>query len=171
MRTNPHTADGIGCGQFVICEHSHPWLPESLQCVATRASEKHQTNRWPSASVSPSVPPPPETNAKMSDALCIVGSFGSAGGQQDCGSCYLISIGSVIAIIASDIALTVFIAISVFCFASHHKRQRGRDSHDGRRSLPSSVSKKTATEVTESPYQELHGVQSDVYSELRHFRK
>uniref|UniRef100_A0A8D3DEJ8 TYRO protein tyrosine kinase-binding protein n=1 Tax=Scophthalmus maximus TaxID=52904 RepID=A0A8D3DEJ8_SCOMX len=100
----------------------------------------------------------------MSDALCIVGSFGEC--IRYCGSCYLISIGSVIAIIASDIALTVFIAISVFCFASHHKRQRGRDSHDGEHEMF-----KTATEVTESPYQELHGVQSDVYSELRHFRK
>ncbi|XP_040899888.1 TYRO protein tyrosine kinase-binding protein [Toxotes jaculatrix] len=108
----------------------------------------------------------------MSDALCIVGSlFGSAEGQQDCGSCYLINMGSVVAIIASDIILTVFITISVFCFATHHNRRREWDSHDGRRNPPSSVSKKMATEVTESPYQELHGVQSDVYSDLQHFRK
>ncbi|XP_036931019.1 TYRO protein tyrosine kinase-binding protein [Acanthopagrus latus] len=108
----------------------------------------------------------------MSDALCIVGSlFGSAEEQQDFGSCYVINIGTVIGIIASDIVLTIFIAISVFCFATHHKRRR--DTHDGRpsRNLPPSVSKKMATEVTESPYQELHGVQSDVYSELQHFRK
>uniref|UniRef100_A0A3Q3B2U8 Uncharacterized protein n=1 Tax=Kryptolebias marmoratus TaxID=37003 RepID=A0A3Q3B2U8_KRYMA len=38
-------------------------------------------------------------------------------------------------------------------------------------SLPLSASKKRAAEVTESPYQELHGVQSDIYSELRHYRK
>ncbi|XP_071325109.1 TYRO protein tyrosine kinase-binding protein [Trachinotus anak] len=107
----------------------------------------------------------------MSDALCIVGSlFGSAEEQQECASCYLINMETVIAIIASDIILTVFITISVFCFATHHKRRREWDSHDGRRNLPSSVSKKE-TEVTESPYQELHGVQSDVYSELQHFRK
>ncbi|KAM6936166.1 TYRO protein tyrosine kinase-binding protein [Lycodopsis pacificus] len=104
--------------------------------------------------------------------ICIVGSFfGSAEGQQDCDSCYLINMGSVLGIIASDIILTVFITISVFCFATRHKRRREWDSHDGKRNLPSSASKKMATEVTESPYQELHGVQSDVYSDLRHFRK
>ncbi|XP_070823179.1 TYRO protein tyrosine kinase-binding protein [Chaetodon trifascialis] len=106
----------------------------------------------------------------MSDALCIVGSlFGSAEGQQECGSCYVINMGSVMGIIASDIILTIFITISVFCFATHHKRRREWDSHGG--NLPPAISKKMATEVTESPYQELHGVQSDVYSELRHFRK
>ncbi|KAF3691798.1 TYRO protein tyrosine kinase-binding protein Precursor [Channa argus] len=108
----------------------------------------------------------------MSDALCIVGSlFGSTEGQQECGSCYLINMGSVMAIIASDIILTIFITISVFCFVTHHNRRREWDSHDGRRNVSSSISMKMPTEVTESPYQELHGVQSDVYSELRHFRK
>ncbi|XP_058504337.1 TYRO protein tyrosine kinase-binding protein [Solea solea] len=109
----------------------------------------------------------------MPDALCISGSlFGSAVGQQECNSCYLISMGSVVAIVASDIILTIFITISVLCFAMFHKKRREWDSHDvGRRNLSSSVSKKTSTEVTESPYQELHGVQSDVYSELQHFRK
>ncbi|KAK2844428.1 hypothetical protein Q5P01_011087 [Channa striata] len=108
----------------------------------------------------------------MSGALCIVGSFfGSTDGQQECGSCYLISMGSVMAIIASDIILTIFITISVFCFVTHHKRKREWHSHDGRRKVPPSISKKMPPEVTESPYQELHGVQSDVYSELRHFRK
>ncbi|XP_070768728.1 TYRO protein tyrosine kinase-binding protein isoform X2 [Enoplosus armatus] len=108
----------------------------------------------------------------MSDTLCIVGSFfGSAEGQQECGSCYVINMGSVMGIITSDIILTIFITISVFCFATHQKRRREWDSHDGKRkSLPSPISKKMATEVTESPYQELHGVQSDVYSELHHFR-
>uniref|UniRef100_A0A3Q0SEJ1 TYRO protein tyrosine kinase-binding protein n=1 Tax=Amphilophus citrinellus TaxID=61819 RepID=A0A3Q0SEJ1_AMPCI len=101
----------------------------------------------------------------MSNALCIVGSL------FECGSCYLINMGSVIGIIASDIILTIFITISVFCFATHQRRRREWDSHNGKRSVSSSVSKKMATEVTESPYQELHGVQSDVYSELRHFRK
>ncbi|XP_024863905.1 TYRO protein tyrosine kinase-binding protein isoform X2 [Kryptolebias marmoratus] len=90
----------------------------------------------------------------MSDALCIEGSFfGSEEGQQ------------------ADIVLTVFITISVFCFATCHRRRRERDSPDSKRSLPLSASKKRAAEVTESPYQELHGVQSDIYSELRHYRK
>uniref|UniRef100_A0A669C105 TYRO protein tyrosine kinase-binding protein n=1 Tax=Oreochromis niloticus TaxID=8128 RepID=A0A669C105_ORENI len=89
----------------------------------------------------------------------------------ECGSCYLINMESVIGIIASDIILTIFITISVFCFATHQRRKREWESHSGKRSAPSSISKKMATEVTESPYQELHGVQSDVYSELRHYRK
>ncbi|XP_070692069.1 TYRO protein tyrosine kinase-binding protein isoform X2 [Pempheris klunzingeri] len=108
----------------------------------------------------------------MSDTLCIVGSlFGSTEGQQECGSCYVIDMGSVMGIIASDIILTIFITISVFCIATQHKRRKEWDSHDSKRNLPSSISKKMATEVTESPYQELHGVQTDVYSELQHFRK
>nr|XP_040021244.1 TYRO protein tyrosine kinase-binding protein [Gasterosteus aculeatus aculeatus] len=109
---------------------------------------------------------------KMSDALCISGSFfGSTEGQQDCGSCYLINMGSVLGIFASDIILTVLIGISVFCFATHNKKRRECDSRDGKRNIPSSSSKKMSAEVTESPYQELHGVQSDVYTELRPFRK
>ncbi|XP_056261836.1 TYRO protein tyrosine kinase-binding protein isoform X1 [Pseudoliparis swirei] len=109
----------------------------------------------------------------MSDALCIAGSFfGSAEEQQDCSSCYLINMRSVLGIIASDIILTVFIIISVFCFATHHKRRREWDSRDaGKTNLPLTASEKMATEVTESPYQELQGVQSDVYSDLRDFRK
>ncbi|XP_033983693.1 TYRO protein tyrosine kinase-binding protein isoform X2 [Trematomus bernacchii] len=107
---------------------------------------------------------------KMSDALCIVGSYFE--GQQDCGTCYLINMGSVIGIIASDILLTIFIMISVFCFATHLKKRKKWDSRDGKRNPPtSSVSKKMATELTESPYQELHGIQSDVYSDLQRFRK
>ncbi|XP_068616637.1 TYRO protein tyrosine kinase-binding protein [Brachionichthys hirsutus] len=108
----------------------------------------------------------------MSDALCIVGSFfGSADGQQECGPCYIINIGSLMGIIAADIFLTILIAISVFCFASRHKRQKEWDSHNDKTNMPSSIPKRIATEVTESPYQELHGVQSDVYSELQQLRK
>ncbi|XP_041843153.1 TYRO protein tyrosine kinase-binding protein [Melanotaenia boesemani] len=107
----------------------------------------------------------------MYDALCVGGSLFGSEGKQDCSSCYLIGMGSVIGIIASDILLTIFIIIAVFCFATHHQRRRERGSHDGKRNLPLSVTKKMSTEVTESPYQELHGVQSDVYSELQHFRK
>ncbi|XP_060938024.1 TYRO protein tyrosine kinase-binding protein-like [Limanda limanda] len=108
----------------------------------------------------------------MSEGVCVVGSlFGSAVGQQECESCYLINMGSVVGIIASDLILTIFIAVSVFFFATYHRRRREWASPDGRRNLPSSVSKKNAAEVPESPYQELHGAQSDVYSELQHFRK
>uniref|UniRef100_A0A3Q2FN14 TYRO protein tyrosine kinase-binding protein n=1 Tax=Cyprinodon variegatus TaxID=28743 RepID=A0A3Q2FN14_CYPVA len=101
----------------------------------------------------------------MPDALCVVGSM------FDCGPCYLINVGSVIGIIASDIILSIFLIICVFCFTSLHRRRRERETHDGRRNLPLSASKKITPELTESPYEELHGVQSDIYNELRHISK
>uniref|UniRef100_A0A3P8VH27 TYRO protein tyrosine kinase-binding protein n=1 Tax=Cynoglossus semilaevis TaxID=244447 RepID=A0A3P8VH27_CYNSE len=79
----------------------------------------------------------------MSEAICVAGSLF---GELFCVSCYLISMWSVVAIIAIDIILTVLICHFV-------------------------TAKRDMTEITESPYQELHGVQSDVYSELHHFRK
>ncbi|XP_068180556.1 TYRO protein tyrosine kinase-binding protein isoform X2 [Antennarius striatus] len=91
--------------------------------------------------------------------------------RYKCSSCYIINMASVIGIIASDIILTLLIAISVYCFASHHKRQKEWNCHNDKTNVPSSLPKRIDAEVTESPYQELHGVQSDVYSELRHFRK
>nr|XP_015804476.2 TYRO protein tyrosine kinase-binding protein [Nothobranchius furzeri] len=110
----------------------------------------------------------------MSEALCVEGLLlGSGEGRQDCGSCYLISMGSVVGVFAADILLTTFISVCVFCFAMRHRRRRRRprDAHEGDGRLPLSVSKKMTTEVTESPYQELRGVQSDIYSDLGHFRK
>ncbi|XP_034030947.1 TYRO protein tyrosine kinase-binding protein [Thalassophryne amazonica] len=107
----------------------------------------------------------------MSDTLCIVGSlFGAAGEQQECGSCYQIHIGSVLGIIACDIILTIFITVSVFCCVTLQRRRRDWESNEGKRNLQT-PQKKIVGEVTESPYQELHGVQSDVYSELQHYRK
>ncbi|KAM4600959.1 TYRO protein tyrosine kinase-binding protein [Polymixia lowei] len=79
--------------------------------------------------------------------------------------------GSIVGIIACDIILTILITISVFCFATSQKKRSIRDSPDGRGKLPSTMSKKKTAEITESPYQELHGVQSDVYCDLQHFRK
>ncbi|XP_061771959.1 TYRO protein tyrosine kinase-binding protein isoform X2 [Nerophis ophidion] len=80
----------------------------------------------------------------MKDTICVEGSlFGSTG--QECVSCYLISMQSVVGIIACDIILTVLIAISVFCFVTLHKRKAEPN-------VGSSVNEKTA-ESTESPYQ------------------
>ncbi|XP_078143324.1 TYRO protein tyrosine kinase-binding protein isoform X1 [Centroberyx gerrardi] len=108
----------------------------------------------------------------MSSTLCIVGPlFGPAEGQQECGPCYQIDMGTVVGIIACDIILTLLITFCVFCFATFHKKRREWDSRDGRGNLASTMSKKKTAEIAESPYQELHGVQSDVYSELQNFRK
>lgn len=108
----------------------------------------------------------------MAETFCVGSIFGTTEGQQECGSCYYISMASVIGIIACDISLTIFITISVFCFARMHtRRQEVHNVLTAERNVPLSMSKKITTEVTESPYQELQGVQSDVYSELHHFRK
>lgn len=52
-----------------------------------------------------------------------------------CDGCYLISMTSLIAVITSDIILTIFIMISVFCFATHQRRRRECDSLHGERPL------------------------------------
>ncbi|XP_061632379.1 TYRO protein tyrosine kinase-binding protein [Phyllopteryx taeniolatus] len=80
----------------------------------------------------------------------------------ECGSCYLISMQSVIGIIASDLLLTVFIAVSLFYLLTVHKK---------RTEQAAKIHVREPEEITESPYQELHGIQSDVYSELQHLRK
>ncbi|XP_033837255.1 TYRO protein tyrosine kinase-binding protein [Periophthalmus magnuspinnatus] len=100
----------------------------------------------------------------LPDTLCVDSMFGSTEETQDCGTCYHISMAVVIGIVVCDILLTIIIIISVICFVkSYSNRQRElRDE----RTVPSPESK----EVTESPYQELQGTQSDVYSELNHFR-
>ncbi|XP_065116876.1 TYRO protein tyrosine kinase-binding protein isoform X2 [Paramisgurnus dabryanus] len=40
-------------------------------------------------------------------------------GNQDCSSCYQLDIGVAVGIITCDIFLTLFIAVSVYCFVSH----------------------------------------------------
>ncbi|XP_053699830.1 TYRO protein tyrosine kinase-binding protein [Synchiropus splendidus] len=83
--------------------------------------------------------------------------------QNDCESCYLLTLSSVIAVIAADIFLTVLIGVFVLYSGALLKRRRDADSQNaGNRS-----SKKAPAEDTESPYQELQGVQADVYSELQ----
>uniref|UniRef100_A0A3Q3VR59 TYRO protein tyrosine kinase-binding protein n=1 Tax=Mola mola TaxID=94237 RepID=A0A3Q3VR59_MOLML len=100
----------------------------------------------------------------MSDALCVASSLF---GEWQCGPCYVISMGSVVGIIASDIILTIFITISVFCFVTHQWRRKEWESHDGEEKKCQRIS------LPGNHYSNLnlHGVQSDVYSELRHFRK
>lgn len=106
--------------------------------------------------------------------------------SQECGPCYVMNMGSVVGIIASDIFLTIFIIICVFCLATRHRRRRECDPKDGeqwltcrlwscdesvtdllvlclsvsrettpegKRNLQTSISKKMAVEVTDSPYQ------------------
>ncbi|XP_067251455.1 TYRO protein tyrosine kinase-binding protein [Chanodichthys erythropterus] len=96
-------------------------------------------------------------------------------GNQDCSSCYQLDTGVVIGIITCDIILTLLIALSVYCFVSRQKRReslhlqpRCCGSGKAKTHQPSMRSK---TIEVESPYQELYGVQSDIYSDLQQYRK
>ncbi|XP_063054316.1 TYRO protein tyrosine kinase-binding protein [Engraulis encrasicolus] len=119
----------------------------------------------------------------MSRTICIVapltGMFAPVsskeGFTQDCGQCYQIELSVVVALISCDILLTVVMALAVYCLVSRQRRrpclhtQPSDAAGKGKQLSTSKRAKKT--EVTESPYQELHGVQSDVYSDLRQYRK
>ncbi|XP_071004333.1 TYRO protein tyrosine kinase-binding protein [Oncorhynchus clarkii lewisi] len=111
----------------------------------------------------------------MGKALCIVaplkGLFGPAEGEQDCGHCYQIDMGVVVGIIACDIILTLLIALAVFCFATIRKKRSQQESRLEGKGKTITASKRKTVEITESPYQELHGFQSDVYSDLQQFQK
>ncbi|XP_052475179.1 TYRO protein tyrosine kinase-binding protein isoform X2 [Carassius gibelio] len=94
-------------------------------------------------------------------------------GNQDCTSCYQLDTGVAFGIITCDIILTLLIALSVYCFFSHQKRRGSLHTHarccgSARTHQPSM---KTKTIEMESPYQELYGVQSDIYSDLQQYRK
>ncbi|KAI7806544.1 TYRO protein tyrosine kinase binding protein precursor [Triplophysa rosa] len=92
-----------------------------------------------------------------------------------CSSCYQLEIGAAIGFITGDILLTLLLTLSVYCFVSHQKRTGS--SHPQTRCCSSSKTtthqssmRSKMTEV-ESHYQELYGVQSDIYSDLQQYQK
>ncbi|XP_062848011.1 TYRO protein tyrosine kinase-binding protein [Trichomycterus rosablanca] len=106
----------------------------------------------------------------------ISGLFGSVAATQDCGSCYHLNMGVIIAIVTSDIILTLLITISVYCFASRQKRKSSmrtctNSSGRGKEKSQRSTIRQKEVEITESPYQELYGVQSDIYNDLCQYQK
>ncbi|TRY94762.1 hypothetical protein DNTS_021631 [Danionella cerebrum] len=98
------------------------------------------------------------------------------GNRQEHSSCYQMETGVAVGIITSDIILTLLIALSVYCFVLYQKR---RESGSGHAPYYSSEGKakvehpsvKAKTIEMESPYQELYGVQSDIYNDLQQYRK
>ncbi|XP_052433968.1 TYRO protein tyrosine kinase-binding protein [Carassius gibelio] len=103
------------------------------------------------------------------------GLFGFVEGNQDCSSCYQFDIGVAIGIITCDIILTLLIALSVYCFVSHQKRRGSLHTHarccGSGRAKTQQTSMRPKTIEVESPYQELYGVQSEIYSDLQQYRK
>ncbi|KAK3551412.1 hypothetical protein QTP70_017295 [Hemibagrus guttatus] len=104
------------------------------------------------------------------------GLFGYAAASQDCGTCYQLNMEVIIGIITCDIILTLLIIIAVYCFASWEKRKnslhtRKSSSETDKGKFRQSSSRPKEVEITESPYQELYGVQSDIYNDLHQYRK
>ncbi|KAJ8289751.1 hypothetical protein GJAV_G00004920 [Gymnothorax javanicus] len=104
--------------------------------------------------------------------------FGPVLGQQGCRSCIHLEIGTVVGIIAADILLTLLIALSVYFFVSRMRKKIHLKALETSfpvkgKTQAMSTRKKLETEspYPESPYQELQGVQDDVYSDLRPFQK
>ncbi|KAK0150275.1 hypothetical protein N1851_008807 [Merluccius polli] len=83
----------------------------------------------------------------MSRALCNAHSF------TDCGSCYQVDMGSVTRLLSCDIALTLLICVSLFCFVLYQKKRGSCDSTHGRLKQAPSLAKKPLAETPESPYQ------------------
>ncbi|KAI5105796.1 TYRO protein tyrosine kinase binding protein precursor, partial [Silurus meridionalis] len=77
--------------------------------------------------------------------LCLSVSF------SDCGTCYQLNMGVIIAIITCDIILTLLITISVYCFASREKKKNSLRPLKAK--FRQSSSKPKEVEITESPYQ------------------
>uniref|UniRef100_A0A8C2ECS7 TYRO protein tyrosine kinase-binding protein n=1 Tax=Cyprinus carpio TaxID=7962 RepID=A0A8C2ECS7_CYPCA len=96
-------------------------------------------------------------------------------GLFDCSSCYQFDNGVAFGIITCDIILTLLIALSVYCFVSHQKRKGSLHTHarccGSGKAKTQQPSMRPKTIEVESPYQELYGVQSDIYSDLQQYRK
>ncbi|KAM9489121.1 TYRO protein tyrosine kinase-binding protein [Clarias gariepinus] len=106
----------------------------------------------------------------------VSGLFGYAAAAQDCGTCYHLNMGVFIGIITCDIILTLLITISVYCYASREKNKNSSRPHKNSSEKDKGKFRQTSSrpkqvEITESPYQELYGVQSDIYSDLHQYRK
>ncbi|XP_018601034.1 TYRO protein tyrosine kinase-binding protein [Scleropages formosus] len=110
----------------------------------------------------------------MGQSICVVTPMamllGPVSGQQDCRNCYQLDTGTLVGIIVGDIVLSVLIALSIFCFVYNmKKKKRTLDALEGKGKKQ--TSSKIKTEDAESTYQELQGVQSDIYNDLTNFRK
>ncbi|XP_028679396.1 TYRO protein tyrosine kinase-binding protein [Erpetoichthys calabaricus] len=91
-----------------------------------------------------------------------LGILGSTNGQQNCQSCYQLDLSAIVGIIVGDILLTVLIALSVFYFTSRLNKSRLEAIK-----AQGGLKLKEKEDKDESPYQELQGARSDIYSDLK----
>ncbi|KAM8964156.1 TYRO protein tyrosine kinase-binding protein [Lycaon pictus] len=88
--------------------------------------------------------------------LLSMGGFSPIQAQDGC-NCPVVSPGVLAGIVLGDLVLTLLIALAVYSLGRMFPRGRG--------SVEAVTRKQRITE-TESPYQELQGQRSDVYSDL-----
>ncbi|XP_042775098.1 TYRO protein tyrosine kinase-binding protein isoform X1 [Prionailurus viverrinus] len=88
--------------------------------------------------------------------LLTVGGFSPAQAQNEC-NCSVVSPGVLAGIVLGDLVLTLLIALAVYSLGRLFPRGRG---------AVDAVTRKQRITETESPYQELQGQRSDVYSDL-----
>ncbi|CAK6436970.1 unnamed protein product [Pipistrellus nathusii] len=88
--------------------------------------------------------------------LLTVGGLSPVQSQSDC-NCSVVSPGVLAGIVLGDLVLTLLIALAVYSLGRLVPRGRG---------VVEAVNRKQRITETESPYQELQGQRSDVYSDL-----
>ncbi|XP_008138059.1 TYRO protein tyrosine kinase-binding protein isoform X1 [Eptesicus fuscus] len=88
--------------------------------------------------------------------LLTVGGLSPVQSQSEC-NCSVVSPGVLAGIVLGDLVLTLLIALAVYSLGRLVPRGRG---------AVEAVNRKQRITETESPYQELQGQRSDVYSDL-----
>ncbi|XP_039105536.1 TYRO protein tyrosine kinase-binding protein isoform X1 [Hyaena hyaena] len=98
----------------------------------------------------------PSNRLLLLPLLLTVGGFTPAQAQNEC-NCSVVSPGVLAGIVLGDLVLTLLIALAVYSLGRLFPRGRG---------TVEAVTRKQRISETESPYQELQGQRSDVYSDL-----
>ncbi|XP_029781887.1 TYRO protein tyrosine kinase-binding protein [Suricata suricatta] len=98
----------------------------------------------------------PSNRLLLLPVLLTVGGFAPAQAQNEC-NCSAVSPGVLAGIVLGDLVLTLLIALAVYSLGRLFPRGRG---------AAEAVTRKQRISETESPYQELQGQRSDVYSDL-----
>ncbi|KAM8774634.1 TYRO protein tyrosine kinase-binding protein isoform 1-T1 [Rhynchonycteris naso] len=97
----------------------------------------------------------PSNKLRFLSLLLTVGGLSPVQAQSEC-NCSTVSPGVLAGIVLGDLVLTLLIALAVYFLGRLVPRGRGAVE----------VTRKQRITETESPYQELQGQRSDVYSDL-----
>uniref|UniRef100_A0A5F5PTC6 TYRO protein tyrosine kinase-binding protein n=1 Tax=Equus caballus TaxID=9796 RepID=A0A5F5PTC6_HORSE len=131
----------------------------------------------------------PSQRVLLLPLLLIVGGLSPVQAQSEC-NCSVVSPGVLAAIVLGDLVLTLLIALAVYSLGRLVPQGKGKGAVEGmvmeglishnkmvpihhlvcvctlHHSPPPAVTRKQRITETESPYQELQGQRSDVYSDL-----